>query len=301
MTFENWKHVVKRSVNDVTNNHTLAFAASLSYYFVMSLFPALIALAAVVSLLPIPNLFQNILQVLARVVPPEGMGLVNKVVADVIRPHSGGLLSVGLLGTIWSASSGFAGMIEALNVAYDVPETRPWWKARGLAIVLTFVVGGMLVISFLCMTLGPHFFQIFADKVGLGPAFLFVWKYARWVVAGALVVVSIELIYFLAPNVKQRFNQTLPGALTAIAAWVLLSFGLGLYFSKFAHFNATYGVLGAAIALLVWMYWTAFAVLVGGELNSAIILERGDGKLPLKQPPPEKVRPVPSDSAQLAA
>lgn len=301
MTFENWKHVIKRSINDVMNNHTLAFAASLSYYFVMSLFPALIALAAVVSLLPIPNLFQNILQVLARVVPPDGMGLVNKVVADVIRPHSGGLLSIGLLGTLWSASSGFAGMIEALNVAYDVPETRPWWKSRGMAIVLTFVVGGMLVVSFLCMTMGPQFLQVFADKIGLGPAFLFTWKYVRWVAAGALVVVSIGLIYFLAPNVKQRFDQALPGAITALVGWVVLSFGLGLYFAKFAHFNATYGALGAAIALLVWMYWTAFAILLGGELNSAIIQERGDGKLPLKQAPPEKVRPVPSDSAQLAA
>src|SRR5690349_2054253 len=169
MTLQDWKKVAKGSVDDISKNHTLSFAAALSYYFVMSLFPALIALAAIVSLLPIPNLFQQILSVLARVVPPDSMGLVNKVVADVIRPHSGGLLSFGLLGSLWSASSGFAGMIEALNVAYDVPETRPIWKTRGLAIVMTVVVGGMLVISFLCMTLGPHFFQLFADKIGVGP------------------------------------------------------------------------------------------------------------------------------------
>ena len=107
MSFRQWWNVVKKSAIDINNNHTLAFAASLSYYFVISLFPALIALAAVVSMLPIPNLFQNILEVFARVVPPEGMGVVNKVVADVIRPHSGGLLSMGLLGALWSASSGF--------------------------------------------------------------------------------------------------------------------------------------------------------------------------------------------------
>ncbi len=301
MTAKNCWNVTKRAVTDIVNNHTLSFAASFSYYFVMSLFPALIALAAVVSLLPLPNLFQDILSVLARVVPAQGMGLVNKVVADVIRPHSGGLLSLGLLGTLWSSSSGFAGIVEALNVAYNVPETRPWWKVRLLAIGLTVLVGGMLVVSFLCMTLGPHFFGLFADKIGLGPAFLFVWKYARWIIAGIFVVVSVELIYFLAPNVRQRFVQTLPGAVIALAGWLLLSFGLGVYFGKFAHFNKTYGVLGAAIALLVWMYWTAFAVLVGGEINSEIIQERGDGKLPLKQPPPTEVKPVPSDSAQLAA
>ncbi len=298
---KSWLKILKRCVSDIVNNHTLAFAASLSYYFVMSLFPALIALAAVVSLLPLPNLFQDILSVLARVVPAAGMGLVNRVVADVIRPHSGGLLSLGLLGTLWSSSSGFAGMIEALNVAYNVPETRPWWKTRLLAIELTLLVGGMLVISFLCMTLGPHFFELFADKIGLGPLFLFVWKFLRWAIAAVLVTISVELIYFLAPNVRQRFLQTLPGAVIALGGWVLLSLGLGVYFSKFAHFNKTYGVLGAAIALLVWMYWTAFAVLMGGELNSEIIQVRGNGKLLLKQPPFTEVQPVPSDSAQLAA
>lgn len=301
MTFQAWKRVASGSVADISKNHTLAFAASLSYYFVMSLFPALIALAAVLSLLPIPNLFQQILSVLGRVVPPDSMGLVNHVVSDVIRPHSSGLLSFGLAGSIWSASSGFASVIEALDVAYDVPETRPWWKTRLLAIGLTFLVGGMLVASFLCMSLGPHFFELFADKIGLGPVFLFVWKFARWVIAAALVVVSIEAIYFLAPNVQQRFKHTLPGAIIAFSGWLALSFGLGIYFAKFANFNKTYGALGAAIALLVWLYWTAFAVLIGGEVNSEIIQVRGDGKLPLKQKPPDKVKPAPADSAQLAA
>ena len=115
----------------------------------------------------------------------------------------------------------------------------------------------MLVLSFLCMTLGPHFFQIFADKIGLGPTFIFVWKYARWMVAGILVVLSIELIYFIAPNVRQRFAQTLPGAIVAVSRLGAASpFGLGVYFEKLANFNKTYGTLGAAIALLVWLNWT---------------------------------------------
>lgn len=301
MTSKQWTKIAKKSVADISNNHTMAFAASLSYYFVMSLFPALIALASIVSLLPIPNLFSNILQVLARIVPQDGMTLVSKVVEDVIRPHSGGLLSIGLLGTLWSASSGFASLMEALNVSYNVPETRPFWKTRLMALGLTLLVGGMLITSFLCMTLGPRFFELFADKIGLGPVFVMVWKYARWIAALSLVVVSIEAIYFLAPNVRQRFRGTLPGAILAVAGWLLLSFGLGIYFAKFANFNATYGALGGAVALLVWLYWTAFAVLCGGELNSEIIQEKGDGKLPLKQRPPDKVRPAPSDSAQLAA
>lgn len=131
--------------------------------------------------------------------------------------------------------------------------------------------------------------------------FLETWKYARWIIAGMLVLLSIEGIYFLAPNVRQRFRDTLPGAVIAMLAWLLLSYGLNFYFGRFANFNQTYGTLGAAVILLVWMYWMAFAVLVGGEVNSQIIQERGDGKLQLKQPPPDEVRPVPSDAAQLAA
>jgi membrane protein len=273
-----WWHVVKRSAIDIDNNHTLAFAASLSYYFVISFFPALIALAAILSLVPDPNLFEKIMFVIARVVPQEGMGLVSKVVSDVIRPHSGGLLGFGLIATVWSASSGFAGMIEALDVAYDVPETRPWWKTRLLAIGLTFLVGGMFVVSILCMSVGPHFLERFADQIGFGHIFLIVWKYARWVIAAALTVVGIEGIYFLAPNVRQRFRDTLPGAMVAITGWVLLTVALSVYFTRFANFNKTYGTLGAAVALLVWMYWTAFAILTGGELNSQIIQERGDGR-----------------------
>jgi membrane protein len=296
-----WWNVVKRAATDIDHNHTLAFAASLSYYFAISLFPALIALAATVSLLPIPNLFEHLIAVIGRVVPPEGMGLVYKVVADVIRPHSHKLLGIGIIVSIWSASSGFAGMIEALDVAYNVPETRQWWKTRLFAIWLTLLVGGMLVLSFLCMSLGPHFLELFADWLGLGPMFLETWKYARWIIAGMLVLLSIEGIYFLAPNVRQRFRDTLPGAVIAMLAWLLLSYGLNVYFGRFANFNKTYGTLGAAVVLLVWMYWMAFAVLVGGEVNSEIIQERGDGKLPLEQPPPDEVRPVPSDAAQLAA
>ncbi|HEY3928258.1 MAG TPA: YihY/virulence factor BrkB family protein [Candidatus Koribacter sp.] len=301
MSLRQWKNVVSRAAQDINNNHALSFAAALAYYCVISLFPALITLAALVSLLPIPNLFQNLITVIGRVVPGESMGLLNHVVADVIRPHSSGLLSFGVLGSLWTVSSGFCELIEALDVAYDVPETRSLIKTRLLAVWLAILVGGMLIISVICMTAGPHLLWMFADKLGIGGEFIFIWKYARWAIAGVLVVLSIEAIYFLAPNVKQCFWNTLPGALIAIVSWGLLSAGLGFYFTKYAHLNKTYGTLGGGIALLVWLYWTGFVVIVGGELNSEIIQERDGGTLPLKQPPPERVKPVPADSTQLAA
>ncbi len=301
MQLRQWGKVVKKSVQDIDKNHTMAFAASLSYYFVMSLFPALIALSAVVSLLPIPDLFNKIVGVMGRAVPSQGMQIVQTILQDVIRPRSGTLLSLGLLGTLWSASSGFSAMIEALDVAYDIPETRPFWKTRLLAIGLTVLVGGMLTLSILCMSLGPKMIATLAGKVGVESQFLMMWNYLRFGIAFALVVISIEGIYFLAPNVRQDFKASLPGAVFAVVGWLALSFGLGFYFSKFANFNATYGTLGAGIALMVWLYWSSFSVLIGAELNSEIIQEKGNGKLPLKQPPPHEVTPKPADSAQLAA
>jgi membrane protein len=266
----------------------------------MAFFPALIGLAAIIAFLPIPNLFNTMVSTLSRVMPPESMGLVRKVVAEIITPNRSALLSFGLLGTLWSASGGFANMIEALNVAYDIPETRPIWKTRLLALELTFEVGTLILFAFSVMIVGPQFGEYLASHMGASWAFAMAWPYLRYVVAVAFVVLAVEGLYFLGPNLKQRFRDTLPGAVLAVLGWVLLSTLLSLYVHHVANLNKTYGVLGGGIALLLWMYWSSFAVLVGAELNSEIIQERGDGKLQLKHPPPAKVQPHPATTADVA-
>jgi len=300
MRFRQWRTVIVRAVQDVNRNHTLAFAAALSYYFVMAFFPALIALAAIIAYLPIPNLFNTMVGTLSRVMPPESMGLVRKVVAEIITPNRGALLSFGLLGTLWSASGGFASMIEALNVAYDIPETRPFWKTRLLALELTFEVGTLILFAFSVMIVGPQFGEYLAGHMGFSWAFAVVWPYLRYTIAIAFVVLAVEGLYFIGPNVKQRFRDTLPGSVLAVLGWILLSTLLSLYVHHVANLNKTYGVLGGGIALLLWMYWSSFTVLIGAELNSEIIQERGDGRLALKQPPPAKVEPHPATTAEEA-
>ena len=294
------KRVIVGTANDVDLNHVLCFAAALSYYFVMAFFPALIALAAFVAYLPVPDLFNTIVSTLARVVPPESMGLIRRIVADVITPSRGALLSFGLVGTIWTCSSGFAAMIEALNVAYDVPETRPWWKTRLLAIELIFIIGTLVTLAFTFMILGPRFGEFLANQLGVAPVFAMLWPVLRYVLAITFIVIAVDALYFLAPNLKQRFFQILPGAILAVVGWILLSDGLSIYLHKFAHLNKTYGVLGGGIAFLIWLYWSGFLILLGAELNSEIIQVRGDGTLPLKQPPPEKVKPVAATIADAA-
>lgn len=294
---DRWKKALYRAVDDVNKNHTLAFAAGLSYYFLLSLFPALVTLASVIGFLPIPNLWDRSLDLLSHYVPSDSMGLVRTVLRDVVTPNRGAFLSFGLLGTIWASSSGFAAMIEALDVAYDVPETRPYWKTRSLAILLMFSVGGLMLVALGVMLVGPGFGVWIANQLHVTSIWSDIWPFVRWATSTAFIVLAVEGLYFFGPNVRQQFKSSLPGAIIAVLGWVGLSWGLGIYFQRFANFNKTYGTLGAAIALMMWFYWTAFAILFGAEINSELIQVSGRGTLPLKQPPPKEVKPAAATEA----
>ena len=265
------KRVIVKVASDVNQNHIFSFAAALSYYFVLAFFPALIALATIVGYLPIPDLFNSIVAAMVQVVPPQSTGLVQRVAADVTSRNHAALLSLGLLGSLWTCSSGFATMIEALNVAYNVPETRSGLKTRLLAFELTFLIGILVALAFTFIIVGPHFGSFLAAHLGLSWEFALLWPLLRQVLAAIFIVLAVEGLYFLAPNVKQSFASSLPGAVFSVIGWILLSDGLSLYFQKFAHLNKTYGVLGGGIALLVWLYWSSFVILLGAELNSEIL------------------------------
>ena len=275
-----------RTYEDVNRNHTLQVSAALSYYFVMAMFPALVLLSAFVAYLPVPDLFDQALSLMSHFVPQDSMGLVRKVLADVITPNRGAFLSFGLLGTLWTASGGFANAIEALNIAYDVEETRPFWKTRPLAIGLTFLIGFLLLLALSIMIVGPRFGEWLSYRAHLSQLWVWVWPYIHWTLAVGFTVLAVEALYFLAPNVKQRFWATLPGAVSAVGFWIGLSYLLGIYFRTFANFNKTYGTLGAAVALMVWLYWTAFAMLVGAELNAEMAKRTKAGPVEQQPEPP---------------
>jgi membrane protein len=215
----------------------------------------------------------------------------------VTSHNHGALLSLGLLGALWTCSSAFATMIEALNVAYDVAETRTMWKTRLLAFELTFLIGFLVAFAFAFVIVGPHFGKFLAAHLGLSREFAVLWPLLQHVLAAILMVLALEGLYFLAPNIKHSFSDSLPGAVIAVIGWLLLSDGLSLYFQKFEHLNKTYGVLGGGIALLVWLYWSGFIVLVGAELNSEILQLRGQAQLPLRQPAIAAIRSQPATTA----
>jgi len=264
-----FKNAAFNVVRDMERNHTMAFAAALAYYFVLALFPFLIFLSAVVAHLPLPDFFSQVMGLIARVVPAASMGPLRKLMKDTVLSTHSRLLTFGILFTLWSASSGFTALIDALNTAYDVPETRHYWKTRSLAIGLTFSVGCLLVIALALLLVGPVLSARLTEAFGMGN----LWPYVRWAVAIGCTVLAVELLYFVAPNVKYRFVSTLPGALIAVGGWIGLSYLLGIYFQEFSAYNKGYGSLGVALAFGIWLYWTGFVVLIGAQFNAELLQE----------------------------
>ncbi|MBV9437474.1 MAG: YihY/virulence factor BrkB family protein, partial [Acidobacteria bacterium] len=263
-----WRAILK-AFKDVDQHHLLAFAGSLAYYFFMSLIPFLIFLASLLHYVPVKGLFDEILNGLSYMFPADSMTMVRKVLGDMMNSTGRGFLSFGLIGTIWSASGGFSAMIEALNVAYDVQEGRPFWKTRSLAVLLTVVVGALVTVLLFAMIFGPHWGGALAARLGVSPLFTDVWMWFRFVLAACCALLSVELIYYLAPNVEQRrFLQTIPGSFTAVLLWIGASYVLGFYLEHFAQLSKSYGTLGAVVGLLLWFYVSSAAILIGAEVNA---------------------------------
>jgi membrane protein len=264
-----WR-TIKRSLliiyHDVYDEHLFVFAAGLSYYFVLSLFPLLVSMSALLGYVPIPHLFEGLLGLMARLVPGDGMSLVRNIVSDVSHKHAP-FLTLGLIFTLWTASSGFAAIIDGLDLVYRVRETRPVWKTRPIALGLTLFAGSLLLVAVGLMVEGTHLGKWLTVRFDLNPAIITVWRYFRWGIAIAFAVLAVELLYHFGPDVKQRFRSSLPGALVAVMTWIGLSYLLGIYFRHFESLDKTYGPLGAAVGLYVWFYLSGFAILLGGEIN----------------------------------
>jgi membrane protein len=276
------KRALACTYRDVMGHHTLQASAALAYYLILSIFPALIFLSAILGLIPLPDLFSRVLGLISHLLPAEAMRVVYSVLDDVLSSHRGTWLSLGMLGLAWTASAAFDAIIEALDIAYDVRDTRPFWKTRLLAVGLAAITGALLLSALAVMVLGPRIGIWFASRVGVSALFIGVWPVMRWTIAIGFTVLAVEVLYFLAPSVKQRFGATLPGAVLSVFVWDGLTFLLGIYLRHFAYFNLTYGTLSGMIAFMTWLYWSSFALLVGAELNAELAKQSKKGGLPPK-------------------
>jgi membrane protein len=276
----------KMSADDIFGN-----AAQLAYYFLLALFPLLIFLAGLLAYLPVPDLFGKILSSLSRVMPPEALKLISDNLKDVVGRQHGGLLSFGILGAIWAASAGVSAIIGQLNNVYDVEETRPYWRVKLISIGLTVAFAFLMLLASSLVFFGDFIGAWMSQHFGYGGIIAMLWKIGKWVVALAALFIALEVVYYFGPDVKQDWKWITPGSVLAVVIWLLASFGLSFYVSRFADYNATYGSLGAVIILMLWFYITGLIMLLGGEVNAIIEHESATGKSLGEKFPGEKTLP----------
>jgi len=262
--------LIKRSVREFSKDDMTTYAAALSYHALFALFPFIIFMIALLGFLQVPQFFDWILEQAETAFPADAYGRLEEVVDQVQNQSSGGLLSFGIVTAIWAASSGIRSLMNALNVAFDVEETRPAWKRYLLSIVYTIGIAALLLASAALMLLGPQAIEAIAEQVGLGGLFVTLWTWLRWPVLAVLLVLAAALIYYAAPNVEQPFKLITPGAAFAVILWVIASIGFSIYVSTFGNYSATYGSLGGVIVLLFFFFISSAVLLLGAEINAEL-------------------------------
>jgi len=283
-----WRELSKRTYSEVLADNCLGLAAQLAYYFFLALFPALLFVVALISFVPVEGLLDAITSMLARVAPFEMLKIVQDQILDIARNKNGGLLTLGMIGTIWSTSSGVTAIIDTLNQAYDIQESRPWWKVRLLALGLTIALAVFIVVSFALVVVGPTLAEKVAVWAHMGPAFEWSWKILQWPVVFSLVAAAVAMIYYYAPDAEQEWIWITPGSVFATVLWLLISLGFRVYVTNFGSYNATYGAIGGVVVTLLWFYVSSLAILVGAELNAEIEHASPYGKDPGEKEAGEK-------------
>src|SRR6185436_6386373 len=256
-----WKDLFKRTMVEVWADDCFNLAAQLAYYFFLALFPALLFLVAIISFIPIAGLLDTITSSLARVAPSEVITIVQDQVLKIAHAKDGGLLTLGMLGTIWGVSSGVNAIISTLNAAYDIQEGRPWWKVKLIAIALTVGLAGFIVASVVLVMVGPTLAERIASWFYLGPAFTWTWTILQWPVVFALGAFAVAIIYYYAPDARQDWIWITPGSVFATALWIVTSLVFKYYVANFTSYNASYGAIGGVIVLMLWFYVSSLAVL----------------------------------------
>jgi membrane protein len=272
--------LARRVFAELQDDDCLGRAAQLAYYFLFALFPFFLFLTTLLGYLPIPNLLDRLLETLGQMLPGDALQLVQDNVRQLVTDQRGGLLSFGILAALWTSSSALTAIMDSLNRAYDVEEGRPFWKVRGLAILLTVGLSGFIVGALVLLTFGPQIGSWIADLVGLGRVFELAWNILRWPVIVGLMILAMALLYYVAPDVEQQWQWITPGSACAVIGWLLASLGFAFYVNRFGSYNATYGSIGAVIVLLTWMYVSGLFILIGGEINAEIEHAAQDGKAP---------------------
>ncbi|RST72305.1 YihY/virulence factor BrkB family protein [Siminovitchia acidinfaciens] len=250
----------------ISDNDVTGFAAQLSYFFLLSLFPMLIFLFTLLPYTPLTQ--EDIFHLIKDFAPEETYTMIKRTISGIMDNRSSGLLSVGFIATLWAASKGMNALMKSLNRAYDVEEKRSFIVSRGLSIVLTIAMIFVFMLALLLPVFGKQLGLFIFSYLGLSDQFLKIWGAIRWILSPVILFLVFLAVYYLAPNIRIRCVTAIPGSIFASLGWIVVSLGFSFYVSNFGNYTAMYGSIGTIIIMMLWFYFSAIIIMVGGEINS---------------------------------
>jgi membrane protein len=283
-----WGEVGKRTIREIIADDCLGLAAQLAYYLFLALFPAILFLLALGSFFPLQDLAGDLVRFLQPVASQEVITIISEQIRRISEAENGGLLTFGVLAALWSSSAAMVASTTALNVAYDIEESRPWWKVRLIAIGLTLALAVFFLVSASLVLAGPEVAEYLGRTLRMGGVIEWTWKVLQWPVVFALVSTGIGIVYYFAPDADQDWVWISPGAVVATLLWLVASLGFRIYVTQFSDYNAAYGALGGVMVLLLWFYVSSLAILVGAEMNAEIEHASPHGKDPGEKVPGQR-------------
>ncbi|GAA4226431.1 YihY/virulence factor BrkB family protein [Actinomadura meridiana] len=274
LTPSSWWQALKRAVGGYQRDNLSDWAAALTYYSILSIFPAMLVVVSLVGLAG-QSATQDLIDSVADVAPGSVKHLLVSSLTELqgSRGGAGVVALLGLAGAIWSSSGYVGAFMRASNVVYDVQEGRPFWTTLPLRVLLTLVTLTLMSASVIAVVVSGSLAREAGDLLGLGSQAVTVWNIAKWPVMFLVVAFVFSLLYWAGPNARRKFRWVTPGGVLAIVLWLVASGLFALYVSGFSSYNKTYGSLAGIVVFLVWLWITNLAILLGAELNAE--LERG--------------------------
>lgn len=256
----------------VLDDDLWGMAAQLAFFFLLSLFPFMLFLVTLLGFLPVTQ--EDLINFLSVYAPDETMNLIGGNVSEVVEERNGGLLSLGILGALWSASNGINAIMKSMNNAYNIEEKRSPVMTRMIAIALTIVMIFVIIVAFLLPVFGQRIGEYLFAFINLSDDFLVVWNAMRWGISSVIIFLVLLALYRMAPSRKVYFRDAAIGAALATILWQVVSLTFSFYVNSFSHFSATHGSLGGVIILMLWFYLTGMIIILGGEINALAELRR---------------------------
>jgi len=272
-----WSELSRRTWREALDDDILGLAAQLAYYLFLALFPAILFLLALASFFPLSNITDDVARAIGPFVSPQVLELIQDQMRRLGEGNSGGLLTFGVAGALWSSSAAMVSIVGALNKAYDIEEGRPWWKVRLVSIGLTIGASLFVLVAFSLVLIGPMLAAWLGDTTGWGRTFEWTWLVLQWPLVFVMGSTGIGLMYYFGPDAEQDWVWITPGAVAATTLWLLISLLFKLYIANFTDYEGSYGAVGGIIVVLLWLYVSGIAILAGAELNSEIEKARSRG------------------------